>query len=75
MTQATKTSIRATYLKLLSETYPFYTPGSQEVKLAAIAADSALKGRLNLKGDCWDAALMAHGLDKPTLGELEGLAE
>jgi len=57
-----KESIRASYIALLQETYPFYVEGSRPLALAHVAADAALAGKVKLKGDCWEMALIANGL-------------
>ena len=62
----TKKSIKAAYIDALQKTYPFYTEGSRPLAMAENAADKALSGVMRLEGDCWSAALVAHGL-KPSV--------
>lgn len=69
---ATKSAIKAAYIAALQATYAFYTEDSR----ANEAADSALSGKMKLKGACWDAALKANGLRPSiTLRELAELPE
>ncbi len=73
---ATKSAIKAAYIAALQATYAFYTEGSRPLALANEAADSALSGKMKLKGACWDVALKANGLHPSiTLRELAELPE
>ncbi len=61
---ATKSKIKADYIANLQATYPFYTEGSRPLQHANEAADQALAGKIELKGECWYAALRSNNLQK-----------
>jgi len=72
-----KTEIKARYLAELPKVYPnIYTPESRPLKLANIAADNALAGRMVLKGDVWaEAVKRVTGWTRWTMAQLAELPE
>lgn len=72
-----KAAIKDAYIAKLREAYPTtYPSGSRSLELAGLAADQALRGQLNLKGECWSAAVQdVTGWTRWTMASLAGLPE
>lgn len=72
-----KAAIKDAYIAHLQQAYPtLYPSGSRPLELAGLAADQALRGQLNLKGECWSAAVTGvTGWTRWTMSALAGLPE
>lgn len=72
-----KAAIKDAYLAKLQHTYPtIYQTGSRSLELAGLVADQALAGALNLKGECWSAAVTdVTGWSRWTMAMLAGLPD
>lgn len=72
-----KDAIKTAYIAKLQQAYPtLYLRGSRPLELAEMAADQALRGQLNLKGECWSAAVTdVTGWTRWTMAMLAELPE
>lgn len=72
-----KQAIKTAYIAQLQWVYPtLYLAGDRRLELAEMAADAALAGRLNLRGECWEwAVLEVTRRTGCTARDLKGLPE